>query len=64
MLVKNHMKHDPITVKKDDSFRYALKLIRKEGVRHLPVLEERSWRHCYRPRLRVGGPPPRPWCTS
>jgi acetoin utilization protein AcuB len=39
MLVKNHMKHDPITVKKDDSFRYALKLIRKEGVRHLPVLD-------------------------
>jgi acetoin utilization protein AcuB len=26
-------------VKKDDSFRYALKLIRKEGIRHLPVLD-------------------------
>jgi len=33
------MKRNPITVKKDDSFRYALKLIRKEGIRHLPVLE-------------------------
>ncbi|HSD52379.1 MAG TPA: CBS domain-containing protein [Candidatus Methylomirabilis sp.] len=39
MLVKNHMKPDPVTVKKDDSFRYALKLIRKEGFRHLPVLD-------------------------
>src|SRR3972149_5978206 len=39
MLVKDHMKRNPITVKKDDSFRYALKLIRKEGIRHLPVLE-------------------------
>jgi acetoin utilization protein AcuB len=39
MLVKNHMKRDPVTVKKDDSFRYALKLIRKEGIRHLPVLD-------------------------
>lgn len=39
MLVKNYMKRDPVTVKKDDSFRYALKLIRKEGIRHLPVLD-------------------------
>jgi acetoin utilization protein AcuB len=39
MLVKNYMKADPVTVKKDDSFRYALKLIRKEGIRHLPVLD-------------------------
>lgn len=39
MLVKDRMKRDPVTVKKDDSFRYALKLIRKEGIRHLPVLE-------------------------
>ncbi len=39
MLVKDCMKRDPITVKKDDSFRYALKLIRKEGIKHLPVLE-------------------------
>src|SRR5574341_278153 len=39
MLVKNRMKRDPVTVKKDDSFRYALKLIRKEGIRHLPVLD-------------------------
>ncbi len=39
MLVRNFMKRDPITVKKDDSFRYALKLIRKEGIKHLPVLE-------------------------
>jgi acetoin utilization protein AcuB len=39
MLVKNYMKRDPITVKKDDSFRYALKLIRKEGIKHLPVLD-------------------------
>jgi acetoin utilization protein AcuB len=39
MLVKDFMKRDPITVKKDDSFRYALKLIRKEGIKHLPVLE-------------------------
>jgi acetoin utilization protein AcuB len=39
MLVKNHMKRDPVTVRKDDSFRYALKLIRKEGIRHLPVLD-------------------------
>ncbi len=39
MLVKNYMKRDPVTVRKDDSFRYALKLIRKEGIRHLPVLD-------------------------
>lgn len=39
MLVKNRMKRDPVTVMKDDSFRYALKLIRKEGIRHLPVLD-------------------------
>lgn len=39
MLVKDYMKRDPVTVKKDDSFRYALKLIRKEGIRHLPVLD-------------------------
>jgi acetoin utilization protein AcuB len=39
MLVKNYMVRDPVTVKKDDSFRYALKLIRKEGIRHLPVLD-------------------------
>ncbi len=39
MLVKDRMKRDPVTVKKDDSFRYALKLIRKEGIRHLPVLD-------------------------
>jgi acetoin utilization protein AcuB len=39
MLVKDSMKRDPVTVKKDDSFRYALKLIRKEGIKHLPVLE-------------------------
>ncbi|MBI2561567.1 MAG: CBS domain-containing protein [candidate division NC10 bacterium] len=39
MLVKHRMKRDPVTVKKDDSFRYALKLIRKEGIKHLPVLD-------------------------
>jgi acetoin utilization protein AcuB len=39
MLVKNFMKRDPITVRKDDGFRDALKLIRKEGIRHLPVIE-------------------------
>jgi len=39
MLVKDFMKRDPITVKKDDSFRYALRLIRREGIKHLPVLE-------------------------
>jgi acetoin utilization protein AcuB len=39
MVVKERMKRDPVTVKKDDSFRYALKLIRKEGIRHLPVLD-------------------------
>ncbi len=39
MLVKNRMKRDPVTVKNDDSFRYALKLIRKEGIKHLPVLD-------------------------
>lgn len=39
MLVKNRMKRDPVTVQKDDSFRYALKLIRKEGIKHLPVLD-------------------------
>ncbi len=41
MLVKERMRRDPVTVKKDDSFRYALKLIRKEGIRHLPVLDGR-----------------------
>jgi acetoin utilization protein AcuB len=41
MLVKERMKRDPVTVKKDDSFRYALKLIRKEGIRHLPVIENK-----------------------
>jgi len=39
MLVKERMKRDPVIVKKDDSFRYALKLIRKEGIRHLPVVD-------------------------
>ncbi len=39
MRVKERMKRDPVTAKKDDSFRYALKLIRKEGIRHLPVLD-------------------------
>jgi len=39
MLVKEYMKRDPVTVQKDDSFRHALKLIRKEGIKHLPVLE-------------------------
>src|SRR3990172_1124306 len=39
MLVKDHMKRNPITVKKDDSYRYALRLIRREGIKHLPVLE-------------------------
>ena len=39
MQVKERMKRDPVTVQKDDSFRYALKLIRKEGIRHLPVLD-------------------------
>ncbi len=39
MLVKDCMKRDPVTVKRDDSFRYALKLIRKEGIKHLPVLD-------------------------
>ncbi len=42
MLVKERMKRDPVTVKKGDSFRYALKLIRKEGIRHLPVLDGRQ----------------------
>jgi acetoin utilization protein AcuB len=42
MLVKDRMKRDPVTVKKDDSFRYALKLIRKEGIRHLPVVENKK----------------------
>ncbi len=41
MLVKDIMTRDPVTVKKDDSFRYALKLIRKEGIRHLPVVDGR-----------------------
>jgi len=41
MLVKERMKRDPVTVKKEDSFRYALKLIRKEGIRHLPVVENK-----------------------
>ncbi len=41
MQVKERMKRDPVTVKKDDSFRYALKLIRKEGIRHLPVVENK-----------------------
>ena len=42
MLVKERMKRDPVTAKKDDSFRYALKLIRKEGIRHLPVVENKK----------------------
>jgi acetoin utilization protein AcuB len=41
MLVSECMRRDPLTVKKDDSFRYALKLIRKEGIRHLPVVDGR-----------------------
>lgn len=39
MLVKERMRRDPVTAKQTDSFRYALKLIRKEGIRHLPVLD-------------------------
>ena len=41
MLVHERMKREPVTVQKDDSFRYALKLIRRQGIRHLPVLEGR-----------------------
>jgi acetoin utilization protein AcuB len=42
MLVRERMKSDPVTVKKNDTFRYALRLIRKEGIRHLPVVDGRK----------------------
>jgi CBS domain-containing protein len=53
MLVQERMKRDPVTVKRDDSFRYTLRLIRKEGIRHLPVVEGKTDRD-----LRQAAPSP------
>ena len=39
MLVEKRMKHDPVTVSPEDSFRHAMTLIRQKGIRHLPVVE-------------------------
>ena len=39
MLVRDLMARDPITVQKEGGFREALRLIRQEGIRHVPVLE-------------------------
>ncbi len=39
MVVHHRMKHNPVTVSPDDSFRHAMTLIRQRGIRHLPVVE-------------------------
>ncbi|MGH7407979.1 MAG: hypothetical protein ACREKF_08245 [Candidatus Methylomirabilales bacterium] len=61
MLVRDRMKRDPVTVKKEDRFRYPLKLIRKAGIRHLPVLLIRAPAAVaadLRRRLATAGHPP------
>jgi len=39
MLVRNHMKKDPVTLKKDDTLRKAMSIFQKEGFRHVPVVD-------------------------
>jgi acetoin utilization protein AcuB len=40
MFVKNYMTVDPVTVSPDDNFHQAMHILRKRGVRHLPVMEK------------------------
>jgi CBS domain-containing protein len=37
MFVKSKMERNPVTISPDASFYDARKLIREEGIRHLPV---------------------------
>lgn len=39
MFVRNHMTLDPAVVSPDDNFTQAMHVLRKRGVRHLPVIE-------------------------
>lgn len=39
MFVKTYMTTNPVFVSPDDTFHQALHILRKQGVRHLPVLE-------------------------
>ena len=40
MFVKNYMTVDPVTVSPEDNFHQAMHILRKRGVRHLPVMEK------------------------
>lgn len=40
MFVKTYMTTDPVFVSPDDNFHQALHILRKQGVRHLPVMEK------------------------
>lgn len=42
MLVKSKMERNPITINPEASFYEARKLIREEGIRHLPVVDEKG----------------------
>lgn len=42
MRVERRMKRDVVTVKPADSFLHAMELIRRRGIRHLPVVEGRQ----------------------
>ncbi len=40
MFVRSYMTSDPVFVSPDDNFHQAMHVLRKQGVRHLPVLEK------------------------
>ena len=40
MFVRSYMTADPVFVSPDDNFHQAMHVLRKQGVRHLPVLEK------------------------
>lgn len=40
MFVKTYMTTDPVFVSPDDNFHQALHILRKQGVRHLPVVDK------------------------
>jgi acetoin utilization protein AcuB len=42
MFVKSKMERNPITISPEASFYEARKIIREEGIRHLPVVDERE----------------------
>ena len=42
MFVKSKMERNPVTISSDASFYDARKLIREEGIRHLPVVDKKG----------------------